>query len=163
MEHSLFPRKRTLLGRTRGHHNERNAIRNKLLAAQAKEAKNGPHGHHHQYGEQRQTHRRGEIASGSTNNPDMIHVAGDEDRNNMEANDVSTGVSVSRTSRSCFNSTAGPTGTTTVPPSANVSIAQPETIDEKSQNIRVINGNLAPPSSSQRFNRTSSPPQTPTS
>ena len=112
MEHSLFPRKRTLLGRTRGHHNERNAIRNKLLAAQAKEAKNGPHGHHHQYGEQRQTHRHGEIASGSTNNPDMIHVAGDEDRNNMEANDVSTGVSVSRTSRSCFNSTAGPTGTT---------------------------------------------------
>ena len=91
----------------------------------------------------------------------MIHVANADD-NNMEANDVSTGVSMSRTSRSCFNSTAGPTGTTTVTPSANVSIAQPETIstDEKAaQNIRVINGNLAPPN--QRFNRTSSPPQTP--
>ena len=94
---------------------------------------------------------------------DMIHVANDE---NYDANDVSAGVSMSRTSRSCFNSTNGPTGTTTVPPSANVSIAQPsnlETIgDEKgAQNIRVINGNLAPPNQNRRFNRTSSPPQTP--
>ena len=93
----------------------------------------------------------------------MIHVANDE---NYDANDVSAGVSMSRTSRSCFNSTNGPTGTTTVPPSANVSIAQPsnlETIgDEKgAQNIRVINGNLAPPNQNRRFNRTSSPPQTP--
>jgi len=98
-----------------------------------------------------------------TNNADMIHVANDE---NYDANDVSAGVSMSRTSRSCFNSTNGPTGTTTVPPSANVSIAQPsnlETIgDEKgAQNIRVINGNLAPPNQNRRFNRTSSPPQTP--
>ena len=47
MEHSLFPRKRTLLGRARGHHTDRNALRNKYLAAQAgKETKNGPHGHH---------------------------------------------------------------------------------------------------------------------
>ena len=90
----------------------------------------------------------------------MIHVANTEE-NNMEVNDVSTGVSMSRTSRSCFNSTAGPTGTTTIAPSANVSIAQPETMEEKAaQNIRVINGNLAPPSS-QRFNRNSSPPTTP--
>ena len=46
MEHSLFPRKRTLLGRARGHHAERNALRNRL-ANQAKEAKEGrKHGHH---------------------------------------------------------------------------------------------------------------------
>ena len=53
MEHSLFPRKRTLLGRARGHHAERNALRNRL-ANQAKEAKNGPkhgHGNHHHTGE----------------------------------------------------------------------------------------------------------------
>jgi hypothetical protein len=60
----------------------------------------------------------------------------------------------------------GPTGTTTVAPSANVSIAQPEFTEENekaAQNIRVINGNLAPPNQrpNQRFNRTSSPPQTP--
>ena len=48
VEHSLFPRKRTLLGRARGHHTDRNALRNKYLATQAgKEAKNGPRGHQH--------------------------------------------------------------------------------------------------------------------
>ena len=53
VEHSLFPRKRTLLGRARGHHTDRNALRNKYLATQAgKEAKNGPRGHHHEPGYQ---------------------------------------------------------------------------------------------------------------
>merc|ERR1712020_865115 len=77
------------------------------------------------------------------NNPDMICTL---DSRAEKADNMSTGVSVSRTSRSCFNSTAGPTGTTTVPASANVSIAQMETTeDESSPKIRVINGNLAPP------------------
>ena len=82
---------------------------------------------------------------GNLNNPDMICTLDSRAEKHNEIND-STGVSISRTSRSCFNSTAGPTGTTTVPASANVSIAQMETTeDESSPKIRVINGNLAPP------------------
>lgn len=145
VEHSLFPRKRTLLGRAKGQ--DRNAVRNKLLA-QAKEPKLHHDGHH-------QTQALGDKMN---NHPDMIHVADSRMEANQEANDVSTGVSMSRTSRSCFNSTAGPTGITTVPNSANVSIAQPESAADEASTIRVINGNLAPPT---RFNRSSSPPQSP--
>ena len=130
VEHSLFPRKRTLLGRARGQ--DKNAARNKLLA-QANKKETGklldrPNGQN------------------DMKNPDMIHVA-ESSRVGLEkeANDVSTGVSMSRTSRSCFNSTAGPTGTTTVPPSANVSIAQPE-----ENSIRIVNGSLAPPGGKNR-------------
>lgn len=143
VEHSLFPRKRTLLGRARGGQEQRNR-----LLAQAKEAQklNQHNLEHHQ--RKQEGHK-----NAGNNHPDMIHVAD----SNMEGNnDISTGVSMSRTSRSCFNSTAGPTGITTVPNSANVSIAQPETMDEEP--LRIINGNLAPPS---RFSRNTSPPLSP--
>ena len=130
VEHSLFPRKRTLLGRARGQ--DKNAARNKLLA-QANKHKE-------------QKLLEGQNGQNDSRNPDMIHVAESARVERMDgmqdANDISTGVSVSRTSRSCFNSTAGPTGTTTVPHSANVSIAQPE-----EHSIRIVNGSLAPPGS----------------
>ena len=133
VEHSLFPRKRTLLGRARGQDN-----RKKLLAQANKNKEHG--GHHRKLLE-------GQNANDSRN-PDMIHVAESSrvDNNKDNCNDISTGVSMSRTSRSCFNSTAGPTGTTTVQHSANVSIAQPE--DQEEESIRIVNGNLAPPGSS---------------
>ena len=133
-----------IIGRAR-ERKEKNAARNKLIT-QAKEA--GKHGtnnkkmhnnlEHPQIGENH--HKKGNL-----NNPDMICTLDSRAEKHNEIND-STGVSISRTSRSCFNSTAGPTGTTTVPASANVSIAQMETTeDESSPKIRVINGNLAPP------------------
>ena len=110
--------------------------------SQAKEAKHGNNKkmhnnlEHPQIGENHKNR-------GNLNNPDMICTMDSRAENQ---NNDSTGVSMSRTSRSCFNSTAGPTGTTTVPASANVSIAQMETTeDESSPKIRVINGNLAPP------------------
>ena len=76
MEHSLFPRKRTLLGRARGHHAERNALRNRL-ANQAKEAKNGPkhgHGNHHHTGEPGRQGRdtAGTFAHSTLQKPDCI-------------------------------------------------------------------------------------------
>ena len=132
VEHSLFPRKRTLLGRARG--NDKNDRRKRLLE-QAKEANKLQHnldGSGNAMG-----------GDGSKNNREDKHN-NDADRIH-EMND-STGVSMSRTSRSCFNSTAGPTGTTTVPASANVSIAQPEAREDY-PNVRVINGSLAPPPS----------------
>ena len=136
VEHSLFPRKRTLLGRARERQREKskNAARNKLMT-QAKEANNKMHNN---LGDGSQPENKKNL-----NNPDMICTL---DSRAEKADNMSTGVSVSRTSRSCFNSTAGPTGTTTVPASANVSIAQMETTDDDSSpKIRVINGNLAPP------------------
>ena len=137
------------MGRAKGHHHaDKNAIRNKLLNQAKEGGTNKLHNRDHQ----------GNAGDKHPPDPDMIRVADSRNDPNNEVNDVSTGVSMSRTSRSCFNSTAGPTGTTTVPPSANVSIAQPEAGDDMPESIRVINGNLAPPS---RFNRTQSPPQTP--
>ena len=131
-----------LLGRAR-ERKEKNAARNKLMT-QAKEAhatNKKMHNnleHPQNFGENHKKH-------GNLNNPDMICTLDSRAEKHNEIND-STGVSISRTSRSCFNSTAGPTGTTTVPASANVSIAQMETTeDESSPKIRVINGNLAPP------------------
>lgn len=139
VEHSLFPRKRTLLGRARGLGQDKNAARNRLLQ-QANEANNKLHNN---LGD-------GQGDKMGHNHPDMIRSA--DSQKHHELNDMSTGVSMSRTSRSCFNSTAGPTGTTTVPASANVSMAQPELPeddDDDISQIRVINGNLAPPSRDQ--------------
>ena len=123
-------------------------MRNKLLA-QAKEHGGQNNKLHHARGDHGVNPGDKRMPN---NHPDMIHVADSRMEGHNEANDVSTGVSMSRTSRSCFNSTAGPTGTTTVPPSANVSICNPENMDDMENaaaQIRVINGNLAPPT---RFN-----------
>lgn len=137
VEHSLFPRKRTLLGRAREKQREKNAARNKLLNQNKDGAANKKMHNNLEPQLDNKKHQ---------NNPDMICIM-DSNEKNEAANDMSTGISVSRTSRSCFNSTAGPTGTTTVPASANVSIAQLENTEAEdvSPKIRVINGNLAPP------------------
>ena len=138
VEHSLFPRKRTLLGRARERQREKKAARNNLMNQAGKDgATNKKIGNNLEPQLDPKKHQ---------NNPDMICIMDGNDKNDA-ANDMSTGVSMSRTSRSCFNSTAGPTGTTTVPASANVSIAQMESTEAEdvSPKIRVINGNLAPP------------------
>lgn len=136
VEHSLFPRKRTLLSRVRGQ--DKNAAKNRLIQ-QAKDANklhnnlgNGSSGQGGSVGG-----GKGMNAGQNQSHNDKIH----------ELNDVSTGVSMSRTSRSCFNSTAGPTGATTMTgvASASVSVAHTEEEPQQSPRMTTVNGTLAPP------------------